>query len=290
MPVMSLRQITHWQEEVTKMNTSLLRHFRIGLALALLCSVAIYGTLVYRYSHDQVRLGFRAVLPSTGLAENDTNGTVPGDPKNGVRALQNFYSVYTKYKERHPELPKGGRDVYTTVLSDVFSNPGAYGFQSSKDIAKLLSNPDNQFSDDKNTRSIPGAATFASERLRPDGTPVLLPKPPGTRDAIAYSTTYIHNNRRQFANQRTTVNPVGFYQVLWDDGKVEQFPYDKVFYVLTGNAGGTKTFASAFPGQAGVPSTALSYNDYWTKVGGWDKAPRGSQGAKGVAFNGQSYR
>ena len=219
-------------------------------------------------------------IPKGGVAENDTGGKVPGDPNNAVIDLQQFYRLAQIYRSRKGTYP--GRDLF----SDINRHPGAYGVGSLKDVEQYFLNPDDKFSDSAYERKNVGKiSTYMWMNKRPDGTDVGAPKPQGKRDLLAYTSAYVHENIRTFSGQRTTVNPVGFYLVLWDDGQVQSIPYDQMLFVPLGKG----EFAEAFPGQAGVPANALNYDEYY-RLSGWKKGPRGEEGGKGQSYNGKPVR
>lgn len=99
---------------------------------------------------------------------------------------------------------------------------------------------------------------------RPNGDPVGGPKPAGTRDPIASTDIHFHRNLRHFKGDRTTIKPTGYHMVLWDDGSISRIKYDDILYYRTG-PGEHKT---AFPGQAGIPPDAISFDEFQRTVVG----------------------
>lgn len=249
-------------------------------------AIIAYGTWQYLYTHDRERMGFKKPLPTDGVAKFDTHGLVPGDPKNGERSLKNLYALIQIH------LRNGGTlspRIANTVMDEAIQHPERYGFRDDKAVMAYLANPDNKFNDEESVRQVPNVPGFGGIPIRPDGTIPFTAKATGTRDILAYSTTYLHTNQRDFSGSRTTLNPVGFYQVLWEDGTVEQIPYDKPLFIMASNASTSHNSPIAFPGQAGIPKYAVTYDQMWAKAG-WKKGPRGVPNGKGVAYNGQSYR
>ena len=112
-----------------------------------------------------------------------------------------------------------------------------------------------------------------------DGSLAGSPKAAGTHDVIATLDLYTHFNSVH-RNGEIYTNPVGFYLVLYDDGKVAKVPYDQIRFVPVGN----REYQFAYPNEAGVPNTALGYDEYSQKIMGWKAGPRG-----GVGSPGQSY-
>ncbi len=223
-------------------------------------------------------------LAVKGFAYNDTGGKVPGDPRNGEKDLRDIFQWVSIYRQRH-----GGR--YPTYLNDIMSdarqNFKAYGLNSSEEMGERLLNPDNRLGD--LTKQKPnGIIAYSMFQTRPDGTPLGGPKKPGEREAIALSSLYVHRNIRNFPGERTTMNPAGVYLVLWEDGSTSRIPYDQVRYAVTRKAGFSNNSAHesshsrlGFPGQAGIPDNALSYDEYYRTVL-HGRAPRGTPGGPGV--------
>lgn len=88
------------------------------------------------------------------------------------------------------------------------------------------------------------------------------PKPADTRDVLAMTDIYFHKNTRYPPTGAPSWNPVGFFLVLWDDGEVTRVPYDKV--LRSNLPGGAQMYA--FPGQAGVPSTAVKFSERFKRL------------------------
>ena len=262
------------------------RRFQISISSSLFLVVIAYGTWQYLYTHDRERLGYSKPLPPGGVADFDTKGLVPGDPRNGERSLKHLYTLVETYRHLHGTMQPS---IISDLLEDTMRHPKQYGFESVAALDAYLANPDSRFTDNNINKENPQANGFCSVRVRPDGTLPFTDKTPGTHDIIAYQTTYLHMNRRNFSGQRTTMNPVGFYQVLWDDGQVQKVAYDQIKTVLHGKPSRYNYGEFAFPGQSGVPADALTYDQFYAKAG-WIKGPRGEEGGKGVAYNGQSYR
>ncbi len=212
----------------------------------------------------------------------DTGGKVPGDPQNAVEDMHLIRKLIEIYKERHNRLPKGIGEI----VMDIRENAQPYGFSDFMEARAKLSNPDNRFADWGIARKIPeGSILYYLSDKRPDGSMVGTIKAPGTRDVVVYTDIYKHYNTRHFKGERSTSNPVGFFVVLWDDDKVEKISYDRQLFVPRGKG----RFTLAFPGQAGVPANALSYDEFY-RLSGWKKGPRGEEGGKGQSFNGKLPR
>ncbi|MBC7807492.1 MAG: hypothetical protein H7145_15255 [Akkermansiaceae bacterium] len=257
------------------------KRFRATVFGALFCAMLLYGGWIYRAYRAAPRPA--PLLPKEGLAENDTEGLVPGDPQNGERVMKNLFVLYEAYKKKHGVYPKS----YGDTFNDLLTNPKEFGFESFEAAGNALKNPDMRFSDSPIMRK-GNVVTFGSYETRADGSPKFGAKPPGTRDVLAYMDTYYHENARQYPGDRTTVNPVGFYQVLWDDGTVENVPYDKVTYApYLGKTDGAMRLA--FPGEAGLPQAVVTYDEHWRRSG-WKEGPRGGPDNEGIAYTGKSIK
>ena len=214
--------------------------------------------------------------PAAGLVLYDTHGRVPGDPQNGVNGLKRMYQLMLEYRRKN-----GGRypTDETVLFLDIVRSPQEYGFRDVKDFLAKMNNPDSRFSDSEGLRRAPGAIPYSFSRARFDGTMVGTPKAPGTRDVFGRTNLYYHENKVIYPNKPFTMKPVGFYEVLWDDGSVEKIPYDKTLQVPVNDptvsqtrkkyhlSPGTPVLSTrlGFPGQAGLPPGTLSFKDFYTK-------------------------
>ncbi len=228
------------------LNVRSIRAFLIVIAL-------ILGVIIYW----RTRPPTPPIIPPEGLAENDTGGKVPGNPAKAIADMKKFHQAINFYRSRHGgEYPSKAGDI----VVDMITHNRDY-----KVLPSDFSNPDSKYSDSPAARNSPQAYfPFIVPGKRPDGSPIGGPKPPGTRDVLAYCDLYYHRNIRVFKGDRTTSNPVGFYIVLWDDGQVEKVPYDRLMFVPKG--GGEHGYA--FQGQAGVPTNARTYKDFYANVVG----------------------
>jgi hypothetical protein len=215
--------------------------------------------------------------------ENNTGGKVPGNPQNAVKGLRNVFTAVQVYQSRH----NGSRPAGTgELLKDMWFDRFAYGLPADQNpfasANKLLSNPDTRYSDDPHARKhASNTVPYRVHSRRPDGTAIGGPKPEGTRDVVASTDVYVHQNVKHLPNQKTTSNPVGFYMVIWDDGRIQQIPYDKVLYVPAGPS----DFHIAYPGETGIPPGALTYDEYYTRAARWKRAPRGKPGSGGQSYD-----
>jgi len=216
------------------------------------------------------------VASAAGLVVYDTHGRVPGDPQNGVNGLKRMYQLILEYRRKN-----GGR--YPTDEKALFLNiirsPQAYGFRDIKDFLAKMNNPDSRFSDSEGLRRAPGAIPYSFSITRFDGTKIGTPKAAGTRDVLGQTGLYYHQNEVIYPSRPFTMKPVGFYEVLWDDGSVEKIPYDKTLQVPVNDptvsqtrkkyhlSPGTPVLSTrlGFPGQAGLPPGTLSFKDFYTK-------------------------
>jgi hypothetical protein len=248
--------------------------FKLNHVTALSKAVMIYS-LFYLSIQAQAEPKVEQPEQSSVVAQKKPPGVyytgdkVPGDPKNGETILKRIYACFQTYLRLHqgkyPDQPFG-------LTTDVFARPAEYGFVDFSDVSKHLINPDNQFDDNPLIRRRPQQKiTIAVIDKRPDGQLTGSAKPPGTRDVLAYTSTYYHKNGFPFKKSDRIGNPVGFYMVLWDDGEIERIDYDRVGFAFT-----TEGMHTVFPKQAGVPATTISYQEFWLVYsGGVKKLPIG---------------
>jgi hypothetical protein len=179
----------------------------------------------------------------------DTEGKVLGNPDNALSDFRALYPVFQIYQRRHSG--RYPQDLWA-LLGDARKNPVEYpGFS-----VDLMTNPDSDLSRPRRPEfqasiGIP----YVYEPLRPNGTAVGGPKKPGTRDVLLYTGLYY---RRNF-HRGGPMKPVGWWIVLWDDGKAEKLPFDKVLFLV--RTDGKKTIG--FPGQAGMVAKAKPYWDFY---------------------------
>ena len=130
-------------------------------------------------------------------------------------------------------------------------------------------NPDNRYADNNTARQDPGnTITYMVQGKRLDGSPVGGSKKLGERDVLAFTETYFHQNVvNQNLPQHDTMNPVGFYLVLFDDGSVEKVTWDKIRLVRQGNStNASAIFKYGFPTQVGVPDDAPTMEQHYRDI------------------------
>jgi hypothetical protein len=217
------------------------------------------------------------VIPAQGrAAEIDTKGLVPGNPDNAVQDMKQLRALMRTYQENNKKLPKD----FNALWLDMRRNPQSYGYNSIEEAQHIYTNPDSRYSDFRFLREEPDFySPYTIQSTRPDGTPLSNPKTPGKRDILIYTDIYVHQNIRHYPGERSTSNPVGFFLVMWDDGQIEKIPYDRQLYVPVDK----NTWNFAVPGQAGVPANALTYDQFYQKLGA-RKGPRGKAGGKGLSY------
>ena len=190
------------------------------------------------------------------MPDYDVGNTIPGNPQN--TKLKRIYQALNLYRKRHGGSYPTNAMVLFSDVTDRFSD---YGFHNRGEAAKLLHDPDTRFSDEYHMMigtSPDSIIPYQIFSVRYDGTLIGGDKKPGTRDVLAWTDTYVHENIRHKGVQPVSENSVGFYMVLWDDGTISKVPYNKILYVPTGGG----NFACAFPGQAGLPDNAVTYDQF----------------------------
>lgn len=259
------------------------RKARIGLLLLICASTLFYVRTQFLHARQSQSSGEEDIPPEGRPADIETNGTIPGNPMNAIKDMKQLRKLITLYQRKHGRFPEHG----SALLLDVLRTPQEYGYSSSDEVWSVFGNPDCRYSDNVAERQRPNRSMpYYILSQRPDGTPVGGPKTAGQKDILIFTPLYYHGNVRHFKGERSTSNPVGFFLVMWDDEKIEKIPYYKQLYVqLDKNKGGTEhSFGMAFPGQAGVPSNALTYDQFHQKLGA-KRGPRGKAGAKGLPYD-----
>lgn len=216
-----------------------------------------------------------------------TWGAVPGHPEKAVAQMQTLYQWLAAYRGTHGS-------AYPVHLSDLMNDmqraPQTYGFPAGRAISqaafdKTLFNPDYRYT---NLRSLgPTAIPYNLFDNRPDDTPIGGPKAPGERDVLASTAMYVQQNWKRGIPTTQT----GFYLALWDDGQIEKIPWNKLLYVPYGEMaqrmgagespravirshsreirngpGYVLPFRQAFPGQPGLGTQALSWEEYHREI------------------------
>lgn len=182
------------------------------------------------------------------LATPDTGGRVPGNPESSEKQMRDLYVDLRIFMKRHRRPPRNPAE-FMRAIQGSFDYP--FGWDD-------LLNPDCRFADSAPLRRGPRCFPYQLYSRRPDGRPIGSPKEAGARDVLAMTGLYYHRNSKGPSNW----NPVGFFLVLWDDGEVTRVPFDKVL-MYRHSAG---SFKYAFPGQAGVPVTAIRFRQYFKRA------------------------
>ena len=202
----------------------------------------------------------RVGLPANGVAENDTQNGIPGKPSETMAKAAVIFKNIETYRRSH-----GGKypaDA-AAMIGDAVNNFGQYSQASGQDALHIYESADNRYSDDPRKRASESVIPWVICAERPDGGSLNDPKPPATKDVLAYTSLYYHEQIRRFNGLKDTVRPVGFYIVVWDDGRVERIPYQDVLYVLRP---GTNQTYKGFSGEAGVPPTALTFAEHYKGI------------------------
>ena len=202
----------------------------------------------------------RVGLPANGVAENDTQNGIPGKPSETMAKAAVIFKNIETYRRSH-----GGKypaDA-AAMIGDAVNNFGQYSRASGRDALHIYESADNRYSDDPRKRASESVIPWVICAERPDGGSLNDPKPPATKDVLAYTSLYYHEQIRRFNGLKDTVRPVGFYIVVWDDGRVERIPYQDVLYVLRP---GTNQTYKGFSGEAGVPPTALTFAEHYKGI------------------------
>lgn len=230
----------------------------LGLRLALIGILLSAGFLQYTRSRRSQAMGH--IAPASMSEEMPRSGRkVPGNPTRALRDGVRFFGVLQIYRDSHGGQWPGSKDLSDELLH----HPKQYGFPDPITALRAFSNPDCRYSDDAFVRTAPsGVFPWLVHSTRPDGSPIGSPASPGTRDVLATCSLYAHMNVRHLpGSDSTTIDPVGFYIVIWEDGLVEKVPVAET--LMAAGPGGQQL---AFKAQAGVPRSAVSFAKYYGNV------------------------
>lgn len=221
--------------------------------------VILLACIFAAYWQQNVRAGGKLSQPAV-VAENNVGDTVPGNPAKAVSDAAVLYKQIQLYRRRHGgRYPKNGSELF----DDRVMNHDLYGYSAGQEAAAPFANPDAKYSDNPALRRQPDAIDpFLVVGTRPDGTAVGSAKPAGTRDVVAWSDLYFHENITHYKN-KDTIKPIGFIVVVWDDGAVQKVPYQQILFVPQF---GTNGFAYGFAGQAGVGGSAIPYDEFRKRI------------------------
>ncbi len=184
------------------------------------------------------------------------------DSTHGINDLKNIYSFINLYRSRNQgDYPAGIPDL----LKLMFSLPEYKGREGFNKASELFTNPDTRHAEDPIYSEAPDKQfVYSITNLRPNGDKIGGSKTAGTRDLLALTDIYYHRNYRISEKRQKAPNPIGFYLVLWDDGTVETVPYDQVLKQQSSHGNG---YIDVFPGQAGVSTELITYEEQWTQTG-----------------------
>jgi len=239
----------------------------IKVKLAALVVVVLLTLIGLQIKHQRMLAKYnpllatgRVGLPASGVPENDTQNGIPGKPSETMANAAVIFKNIEIYRRFHEG--KYPADA-AAMISDVVNKFKQYGQASGQDALRIYESADNRYSDDPRKRASESVIPWVICAERPDGGSLNDPKPSATKDVLAYTSLYYHEQIRRFNGFKDTVNPVGFYIVVWDDGSVERIPYQNVLYVLRP---GTNQTYKGFPGEAGVPPTALTFAEHYKGI------------------------
>lgn len=214
----------------------------------------------------QVRMQWKAQRQPRGLTINlsnpppqwDSGGKVLGNPQNAVSDLEALYKCLLVFRKKFNRYPSDIMELH----NDVVPHFRDYGFSSRDEANAIFTNPDVI------DRNFPPSflqhpetiIAYHMDAKRFNGQMVGSLKPPGQHDVLMWTDLYYFPNQNvnwtKF--EASTMNPVGFYVVLWDDGRVEKVPFDKTLYVPRPN----QVWTTGFPGQAGLPPGCKTFDEF----------------------------
>jgi hypothetical protein len=204
------------------------------------------------------------VIPESGIPENPVASHGIINPGKAIHDAKLLFAVIKTYRSRHGgQLPSNAG----ALVADMVEHFNEYGFATFQNASRAFSNPDSRYADNPAARArYREYFPFIINDTRPDGSKVGSINDSGKKDVHAYTSIYYHLNLRHFAGDRTSINPTGFFIILWDNGMVQKIQYKRILYVRHGI-----NYYYAFPGQAGVPVGAMTYAQYAEKSLGYKK-------------------
>ena len=240
------------------------------LLLAVLCIVT-FIQIRRQWQHKELQSQVRGTDPANFPAEFNSHGKILGNPQNAISDLQKIYHACLVYREKFKRYPPSGM----ALLIDMESRLKDYGLTNPNQANLILTNPDVVNSADPMRRdagNITKYLCYKFSRSRFDGQTVGSPKASGVRDVLAYTDIYYFpNSHVEWEHiDSSSMNPVGFYVVLWDNGQVEKIPFDKALYVPISK----NTWQLGFPGQAGLTKGTKTFDEFNLKIPSYRKWKR----------------
>lgn len=171
--------------------------------------------------------------------------------------MKSVYKSVSIFRRKHNRYPRSSMEL----LNDMAPNPGAYEFADRDAAVASLSNPDIIHQHPRWSKErIKNMTTYQMRFRRFDSSPFGSQKPEGTRDVLMWSSDYYFENiKNNYDNiNASTMNPVGFYLVLWDDGQIERVPFDKTLQVPAES----NSWQVGFAGQAGLTKGSKTFDEF----------------------------
>ena len=193
--------------------------------------------------------------PDDMFPQTNSKGYVLGDPKNAVTDLERIYKIIQSYK-----LENGGNspDKLPSLMNALAAHPKRYGFDSFEEAMTFLTNPDYRLTNkDISVEEQEMTVVYKFNFRRLDGYNLQSIRLRNTRDLIAWTDIYVYRNMNYYNPQKSLPNTVGFYVVLWDDGSIEEIPYDEALYYLDDQG----YYLNYFRGQSDEKFSSLTYEE-----------------------------
>lgn len=214
---------------------------------------------------------------STEPQDYFTGDKVPGDPANEVKIMKRYYQCIQIYRKNHDGNYPNATNAAGFLFDEIVKYPTKYGFSEIKNpksieefqgLLDTFVNPDNPFGDHMPVSNAQNIIVTQMPQKRWDGQLFSSPKPAGTRDVLAQTSLYFHPNWSPYKGPQRMPNPVGFYMVLWDDGEIEEIPYDQVLNATTIDKDfpDETGYQVVFRGEAGLPWDCVTYEEVYDKT------------------------
>lgn len=195
---------------------------------------------------------------ATSVAYSGLDNATKIELTSGMRNLRKSVQLYRQFHSG--DYPNN----ISVLMQDMLSNTALYGYQSTGEIMNSLlpiSETVNGVSP-RSSRDIPYLLLGA----RPIGEKFNMPRKRGEKNLVSYTQQYVRFTTDVKVGDNTSLIFQGLIPLLWDDGDIQFLEQDLIFYMPT-----PRGFIWCFPGQAGVSSEILSFQEYWklhTRTGG----------------------
>ncbi len=163
-----------------------------------------------------------------------------------MKQAEHLYFVMSRYRELHGKFPCGAD------ITDAINNYSAYGYKKTRDAMLAFHNKDNVQADN-----------FFESTGPEDYNPFMMPCSSQTGkpdEVLAFTEIYFHRRKKHILSERKmTVDPTGFFIIVWGDGRIEKIDWTRVRWTLAPSG----QIGTYFPGQANQPADGMDFMAFW---------------------------